>query len=220
MSDTATLQRLLTWLSPAFPVGSFAWSQGLETAISDGRVKLAADLKDWISGSLAHGGLRTDAIILAQAWRAAGDAAMLQELADLALALTAASERRMETTLTGEAFAIAARTWPSDVFARLPRPCPYPVAVGAIGGAQGIGLHDLLLGYLTAAVHSQVSVAVRLVPLGQTAGLQVMAGLEAAVAALADVATSASLDDIGGIAYAADIAQMRHETIAIRVFRS
>lgn len=220
MSDTAALQRLLTWLSPAFPVGSFAWSQGLETAISDGRVKLAADLKDWIGGSLAHGGLRTDAIILAQAWRAAGDAAMLRELADLALALTAASERQMETTLTGEAFAIAARAWPSDVFARLPQPCPYPVAVAAIGGAQGIGLHDLLLGYLTAAVHSQVSVAVRLVPLGQTAGLQVMAGLEAAVAALADVATSASLDDIGGIAYAADIAQMRHETIAIRVFRS
>ena len=91
MSDTAALQRLLTWLSPAFPVGSFAWSQGLETAIADGRVKIAADLKDWIGGSLAHGGLRTDAIILAHGWRAADEAAALQELADLALAVTAAS---------------------------------------------------------------------------------------------------------------------------------
>src|SRR4051794_1349548 len=160
MTDTASLQRLLTWLSPAFPVGSFAWSQGLETAIGDGRVKGAADLKDWIGGSLAHGGLKTDAIILAHAHRGADDARGVQELADLSFALTAASERQMETQLTGDAFSIAARAWPSDVFARLPETCPYSVAVGAIGSAQGIGLHDLLLGYVTAAVHAQVSVAV------------------------------------------------------------
>ena len=220
MSGSAALQRLLIWMSPAFPVGSFAWSQGLETAIGDGRVKLAGELTDWIGGSLAHGGLRTDAIILAHAHRGAGDGRTLQELADLSFALTAASERQMEMALTGEAFATAARAWPSDVFARLPESCPYPVAVGAIAAAQGIGLGDLLLGYLTAAVHAQVSVAVRLVPLGQTAGLQVMAGLEVAIADLAQAAARASLDDIGGIAYAADIAQMRHETIGTRVFRS
>ena len=217
---SAALQRLLTWLSPAFPVGSFAWSQGLETAIADGRVHGAAELRDWIAGALEAGTLRTDAIILAHAWRGHEEAAELHELADLAFALTAASERHAETALTGEAFGIAARAWPSDVFARLPRPCPYPVAVGAIGAAQGIGLDDLLLGYLTAAVHAQVSVAVRLVPLGQTAGLQVLAGLEPGVTALAGAAASARLDDIGSIAYAAEIAQMRHETIGTRVFRS
>jgi urease accessory protein len=220
MTHPTSLQRLLTWLSPAFPVGAFAWSQGLETAIADGRVVAAADLKDWIGGGLAHGALKTDAIILAHAHRAAGDAAQLQELADLNFALTAASERTMETALTGEAFGMAARAWPSDVFARLPQPCPYPVAVGAIAGAQGIGLTETLICYLTASVHSQVSVAVRLVPLGQTAGLQVMVGLEPAIASLAEAAAKATLDDIGGIAYAADIAQMRHETIGVRVFRS
>lgn len=220
MAEPAALQRLLTWLSPAFPVGTFAWSQGLETAIAGGAVTDAASLKDWIGGSLAHGALRTDAILLAQAYRAENDAAALAELGGLGLALTAASEWYLEAALTGETFATAARAWPSDVFARLPQPCPYPVAVGAVAGAQQIGLEATLLGYLTAAVHAQVSVAVRLVPLGQTAGLQVMAGLEPAVAALAATAASASLDDIGGIAYAADIAQMRHETIGTRVFRS
>jgi len=220
MTDTAALQRLLTWLSPAFPVGAFAWSQGLETAIADGRIKTGGDLKSWLDGLIAHGGLKTDAIILAHAHRGHDDAGKLRELADLLLALTASSERTLETTLTGDNFAIAARAWPSDVFARLPEPCPYPVAVGAIAGAQGIALHDTLVGYLTAAIHSQVSVAVRLVPLGQTAGLQVMAGLELAIAALAETAASAGLDAIGGIAYAADIAQMRHETLGIRVFRS
>jgi urease accessory protein len=220
MADLTALQRLLTWLSPAFPVGTFAWSQGLETAIADGRVADAATLKDWIGGSLAHGALKTDAILLAHAYRDETDPAKLAELAELGLALTAASERHFEAALTGETFGIAARAWPSDVFARLLQPCPYPVVVGAVAGAQQIGLDETLIGYLTASVHSQVSVAVRLVPLGQTAGLQVMAGLETAVAALAKTAANASLDDIGGIAYGADIAQMRHETIGTRVFRS
>ena len=220
MAEPAALQRLLTWLSPAFPVGTFAWSQGLETAIASGRVGDAANLKDWIGGSLAHGALKTDAILLAHSYRCETDAWKLAELADLGLALTAAGERHFETSLTGDTFAIAARAWPSDVFARLPQPCPYPVVVGAVAGAQQIGQSETLLGYLTAAVQSQVSVAVRLVPLGQTAGLQMLAGLEPAVAALAATAATASLDDIGGIAYAADIAQMRHETIGTRVFRS
>ena len=91
MTDATALQRLLTWLSPAFPVGSFAWSQGLETAIADGRVTDAASLKDWIGGSLAHGVLKTDAILLAQAWKLEADSGALREIAELGLALTAAS---------------------------------------------------------------------------------------------------------------------------------
>jgi len=220
MAETSALQRLLTWLSPAFPVGAFAWSQGLETAIADGRVTDAEQLREWIAGALACGALRTDAILLAQAHAASSDAARLREIADLCLALTPARERHLETTLTGDAFAMAARAWPSDVFARLPHPCPYPVAVGAIAAAHGIASDDTLTAWLTASVHAQVSVAVRLVPLGQTAGLQVMAALEASIARLAAEAAVASLDDIGTIAYAADIAQMRHETMTTRIFRS
>lgn len=217
---STALQRLLTFLSPAFPVGAFAWSQGLETAIADGRVTTAGDLQDWIGGTLAFGGTRTDAILMAHAHRGADDAGQLREISELAVALTAPAERCSETLLTGNAFIVAARAWPCDVYARLPDPCPYPVAVGAVASAQGIALDDALLGYLTAIVQSQVSVAVRLVPLGQTAGLQVMAALEAAVAALAVTAAKATLDDLGGIAYAAEIAQMRHETLGVRVFRS
>jgi urease accessory protein len=220
MTAPASLQRLLTWLSPAFPVGGFAWSQGLETAIADKRIVDAAALRDWIGGTLAHGGMKTDAIILAYAHRNHESASALAELADLALALTAAAERHNETTLTGEAFATAARAWPSDVYARLPEPCPYPVAVGAIAAAHGIACEDTLIAYLTAAVHAHISVAVRLVPLGQTAGLQVMAALEPIVATLAQTAATASLDDIGTSSYATDIAQMRHETLPVRVFRS
>lgn len=220
MSDTAALQKLLTWLSPAFPVGAFAWSAGLETVIAERRVHDRQTTQDWIAANLTHGGIRTDTILLAHAHRGNGDPATLRDLADLCLALIPARERIEETTITGDAFAAAANAWPSPVFGRLPAPCPYPVAIGAIAAAHDIGLEATLTAFLTATVHGQVSVAVRLVPIGQSDGLAIMAALEGSIAAMAMQCQHAGLDDIGSMAYAADIAQMRHETLRTRIFRS
>lgn len=220
MTASSDLQKLLTWLSPAFPVGAFAWSAGLETAVVNRTVHDRASTQDWIGGMLAHGGLRNDGILLAHAHGAARDPATLRDLADLCLALTPARERHNETTITGAAFATAAHAWPTPVLAHLPEPCPYPIAVGAIAAGHGIALDATLLAWLTATVHGQVSVAVRLVPIGQSDGLAIMAALEPAMASMAALCQHAALDDIGGVAYAADIAQMAHETLTTRIFRS
>ena len=217
MSD---LQKLLTWLSPAFPVGAFAWSAGLETAIVTGAVRDRETTQSWIAGTLAHGAMRTDAILLAHAYRNAQDIDTLNDLADLCLALTPALERHTETTITGNAFVQAAKAWPASNAVQLPDPCPYPIAVGAVAQANGIALQPTLLAWLTASVHAQVSVAVRLVPIGQTDGLTIMAALERDIAAAAETYGQAGLDDVGSIAYAADIAQMAHETLPTRIFRS
>ena len=220
MTEPQALQKLMTWLSPAFPVGAFAWSAGLETAIATGKVVDAAATQNWIEGGMHHGGMRADAILLAHAHAASGDAASLSDLADLSLALIPSRERHAETTMTGDAFLKAAQAWPSPTYAALPQPCPYPIAVGACAAAHGIDLADTLLTFLTATVHGQVSVAVRLVPIGQTDGLAIMAALEPAIAMLAAAAATATLDDLGSIAYAQDIAQMLHETQTTRIFRS
>lgn len=220
MSSNSDLQKLLTWLSPAFPVGAFAWSAGLESAIVTGTVHDRATTQAWIEGVLHHGSLRTDAILLAHAHRAASDPAALRDLADLCLALTPARERHDETTITGAAFAAAAGAWPTPTLANLPPTCPYPIAVGAIAAGHAIALDATLLAWLTASIHSQVSVAVRLVPIGQSDGLAIMAALEPAIASVASLCQHAALDDIGTVAYAADIAQMSHETLTTRIFRS
>lgn len=220
MTAPAQLQKLVTWLSPAFPVGAFAWSAGLETAIADRIVTDSMSVQNWIEGAVLNGGLRTDAMILAAAHAAVNDAGRLAEIATLCLALTPSAERWRETTITADSFRKAVAAWPVDNAPDLPLPCPYPVAVGAVAAAHGIGRRDTLLAFVTAAVHGQVSVAVRLVPLGQSDGLKVMASVEAQVARLAEAAETASLAEIGGMAYAADIAQMRHETLEPRIFRS
>ena len=220
MSALPGLQKLLTWMSPAFPVGAFAWSAGLEAAIVARAVHDRTTAQSWIEGLLHHGGLRNDAIVLAHAYWAASDPVAIQDLADLCLALVPARERHEESTIIGAAFISAVRAWPDAVVDTLPQPCPYPVAVGAIAAAHGIGLPDTLLAWLTAGVHAQVSVAVRLVPIGQNDGLAIMAALEPAIAATAALCQHAALDDIGAVAYAADIAQMAHETQTTRIFRS
>lgn len=214
------LQRLMTWLSPAFPVGAFAYSAGLETAIVQKAIINAEQLQDWLCGTLNSGSGFTDAIILAQAHRADSNPTKLRELADFCHALTPSSQRIQEMDLLGNAFIDAARAWPTTVHDKLPSPCPYAVAVGAIAGSHNIPLLSTLTAYLTAFAHAQISVAVRLVPLGQTDGLHVLADLEPTIAAIASDAASKTLDDIGSIAYAADIAAMRHETLRSRIFRS
>ncbi len=220
MADTTALQRLLTWLSPAFPVGAFAYSAGLETAISQGTVTNAASLAAWLEAVLGHGSPATDAILLAAAHRGLEDEGTLSGLADLCRALTPSKQRCEELDTTGSAFVEAAAAWPHAILERLPRPCPYPVAVGAIAAAHGIPREDATLAYLTAFTQNQVSVAVRLVPLGQTEGLRVLARLEPLVAECARHAATRTLDDIGTIGYASDIAAMAHETLNSRIFRS
>ncbi|WP_108398663.1 urease accessory protein UreF [Devosia submarina] len=215
---TVALQRLMAFLSPAFPVGGFAWSAGLETAIAEGSVSDGATTGQWLEGLLHHGSFKTDAILLCEAHRHNADPFYLGELSELCLALTVASERQAELLQMGDAFVKAAGVWPVPI--ELPSQAPYPIAVGAIAAAHGIGVAEAALAFLTAQVQAQISVAVRLVPIGQNAGLRALVALEPAIADLANFCSTATLKDLGTIGYAADIAQMRHDTLPTRIFRS
>ncbi len=226
MAETDRLLRLFTWLSPAFPIGGFAYSQGLETAIVDGRVTDSETLSDWIAGQLHSGALRSDAYFLAIAARAVSSNAAqdFAEAAELALALQISSERHAETTEQARSFLLAASSWPAAVpewlSPALEEPVVLPVAFGAMAALHQIETHPATLGYVNAVISQQISVAVRLVPLGQTQGLAVQARLEPQAAALARAAAPATVSDIGGIAYGTDIASLRHEDLDVRIFRS
>lgn len=220
MTDRLTLQRLIVWASPAFPTGAFGYSAGLETAIADGRVRTREQVLEWVRGNLVAGSMRNDAIVLASALRDQEDADALQELADLVDTLQCASKRLKELHVTGNAFVAAARAWKPELAGDLPSPCPYPVAFGAVCGRSGIGAADAIAAYLTVQVQTQVSVAVRLVPIGQTQALEIQSALEGEISQLAEDYAALDLGDLGAIAIAADIAAQRHETLETRIFRS
>lgn len=218
MTDPSLI-RLMTWLSPAFPTGGFAYSHGLEWAVEAGDVTDTDTLREWLRDVLHHGAGRTDCILLRHAHRAAADPAALADLAALATAMAPSRERRLESLGQGNAFILAAAPWRDDLLAGLDQ-VPYPVAVGAMAGASGIAEDDTALGYLQAIAANLVSAAVRLVPLGQSAGLMVLAALEADLLAVAAQTRDAGLDDLGTACFRADLAAMRHETQYTRLFRS
>ncbi|MFL5019642.1 MAG: urease accessory protein UreF [Rhizobium sp.] len=218
--ELQALLRLTAWLSPAFPIGGFAYSGGLERAVADGLVTDAASLAAWTGTLIGNGSVWNDAVLLAESHRHQAEAARLAEIAALAEALAGSRERHQETMLLGEAFLAAAGAWPDDVFERLPGKAAYPVAVGAVAGAHGIGSEKVLAVFLHAYASQAVSSGIRLGIAGQRDGVAVLAGLEEHLAKIARQAAISTLDDLGSATVQADIASLRHETQATRLFRS
>jgi urease accessory protein len=213
--DPRPLLHLLAWLSPAFPTGGFAYSHGLEWAVEAGDIKDAATLQDWLVDIVAHGSVRSDTILLRHAHRNASDPTTLREIVALGLAATPSRERRDEALNQGRAFSLAVAPW-----ARVPDDMPYAVAIGVAAAGKRIPEDDTAVAYVQAFVTNLISAAVRLVPLGQTAGLRVLAALEPVILATAQATKTATLDDLGGCTFRSDLAAMRHETQYTRLFRS
>lgn len=225
--EDAGLLRLLTWLSPSFPVGAFSYSHGLEWSVEAGDVTDRVALVDWLETLLAHGGLRSDGVVFARAHDAVtdGDATALREVAELAAAFQPSRERRLETLNQGAAFVTAIRAaFPTPALDLLAHawdgPVAYPVAVAVACAGHGVARRPALTAFLHAGVANLVSAAVRLVPLGQTDGLRTLATLEPAIGLAAIKAEATPLEHLSGAALRSDIASMRHETQRTRLFRT
>jgi urease accessory protein len=221
------LYRLLAWLSPAYPIGAYTYSHGLETAVEAGLVASTETLTDWIEVVLAHGSGLSDVIFLSEAWRAVttGEETKLETLAAHAMAFQPAAEFRLETAQQGRAFLEATtRAWPCPVLARLQAMAipalPYPIVVGTACAGHGIALRWSIGGYLHGFAANLASAGVRLIPLGQSAGLAVMAGLEPVVEAVTEVALASGLESLASATPMVDWCSMQHETQYTRLFRS
>lgn len=226
----AALYRLLTWLSPGYPLGAFSYSHGLEHAVEAGLVRDAAGLEAYAAAALAYGAARVDAALLAAAWEAAqrDDLAALEELADLGVAWRGSAELGLESTAQGAAFlrttiaasphslldALASRREVSGA------PMPLPVALGAAAAVHGVPMTQTATAFLHAFAAGLVSAGVRLVPLGQTDGQRVLAALESIIHGAAAEAGGTPLDEVGTAAPVIDWCSMRHETQHTRLFRS
>ncbi|TPK89691.1 urease accessory protein UreF [Mesorhizobium sp. B2-4-12] len=214
------LLRLMAWLSPAFPVGGFAYSHGLERAMHDGLIADAGSLAQWLETLVEMGSGWNDAVLFAESWRRARTAGDLDDVAALAEALAGSRERHAETTQQGAAFLKAAAAWPNPVLERLPADCAYCIAVGAAAGGHGIGLQDALSAFLQAFFSNLVQAAIRLGTIGQSEATLLLAGFEPLALATAARASRSTLDDLGGCAFVSEIMAMKHETQYSRLFRS
>lgn len=230
MPTDRKLLRLFTWLSPAFPVGGYTYSHGIEYAVESGLVRDSESLLEWAEGILEFGAGRSDSMFFREAWEAAsrGDAKALDKVAELAHVFRPSRELALENSAQGQAFLRSVSdTWPHpflsawhDRLASAKRSAAYPVAVAVVSALEEIPLDDALAAYLHAFAANLVSAGVRLIPLGQTAGLKTICTLEPSVLKARDAALKAESRDLGTAAPMVDWTSMRHETQYTRLFRS
>lgn len=223
----AALYRLMIWLSPAYPIGAFSYSSGIEWAVEAGDLTSAATLRGWLVAMLTVGAGFNDGIFFAAAHRAAmrGDDAAIVALAELAAAFVSSRERYLETTTLGRAFVeVTDAAWPCTALTKLKQLCAgpvaYPIAVATACAGHGIPLAPAMHAFMTAVAANWISAGVRLIPLGHTDSQRLLNALERAIAATAQRALTATLDDLGSACFRADLASMAHEAQYTRLFRS
>jgi len=225
---TDALYRLLAWLSPAYPIGAFSYSHGIETAVEEGFIEDRASLATWLETVLRDGTGRVDGALFAAAWRAAeaNDWPAFDAIAERAAAWRGTSEMALESRQQGGSFLSITRTaWPHPALVaaheRLGGELALPVAVALAAAVHGIALETALGGYLHAFTANLISAAVRTVPLGQTDGQLALAALEGAVRRTAEVALAVlDLDEVGTATPLLDWCSLSHETQYTRLFRS
>jgi urease accessory protein len=220
----APLLRLLQLSSPALPIGAFAYSQGLEYAVSAGWVSDEPSARGWIRGILAEAVARLDLPILARAhaaW-AAGDAAGAAEQSQFLLACRESRELVLEDQHLGQSLARvlaghgieAARSWirdPDATFAVL-------YALGAT--AWQIPVRAALLGYAYTWSEAQTGALSRVLPLGQLAVQRILFDVTDGASAAVDLALTVPDDAIGSFSPSHALASILHETQYTRLFRS
>jgi urease accessory protein len=224
------LLRLQTWLSPAFPTGSYSYSHGLEWAVETGDIHDRQSLVDWLEADLCYGSGRNEAIVFSEAWRCAlgDDRIRLAELAELAAAFRGTFEFALESSQQAMACLSTLRqVWPDPLLDCLSKilsehnvPSALAVVLGVSSGSLGIPVKVALPAFLQSYVANFVTASVRLIPLGQTDGQFAIARLEEAVTTTSVQAEDATINELGSAAFMVDLASMAHETQYTRLFRS
>ena len=224
------LLRLQTWLSPAFPIGAYSYSHGLERAVELGYIHDLVTLLEWLDADLRYGSVRNEAIFFGAAWAAARscERQKLLETAEVAAAYRGTAEFALESSQQAAAsLTVLRRVWPDPLLDWLWEslsereiPPALAVVIGARAARQGIPMKFALPAFLQSYVGNLVTAAVRLIPLGQTAGQLAVAELEQAVLTASDRAEEGSIEDLGSAAFVLDLVSMAHETQYTRLFRS
>ena len=222
--------RLLTWLSPTFPIGAYSYSHGLEWAVEAGHVHDRISLVDWLEADLCYGSGRNEAIFFVEAWRSAreSDLPKLFDIAELAAAFRGTSEFALESTQqAASCLSTLQQVWPDCALEWLSQTLSerrvqpsLAVVLGIASARQEISLELALPAFLQGYIANLVGAGVRLIPLGQTDGQLAIAALEQAVQRVSTQAATSEICDLGSAAFMVDLASMAHETQYTRIFRS
>jgi len=225
-----SLLRQQSWLSPAFPTGSYSYSHAIEWAVEAGDIHDRESLVDWLDVDLRCGSGRNEAIFFMEAMRCTikADCEKLLKVAELAAAFRGTAEFALETSQQAASCLVTLRrVWPdpfvetlSELLSEFKISPTLSVVLGVRTARQDIPAALALPAFLQSYLANLITAGVRLVPLGQTDGQLGIAELESAVVSVAAQAEEATIHDLGSAAFLIDLASASHETQYTRLFRS
>lgn len=222
-SPSLSLLRLMHLVTPALPIGAFAYSQGQEYAIDCGWLKTPEQVEDWIGGVLHKGVGRLDAPVLLrlyQAWQQ-DDQAAIEHWNRFLLASRESRELLEEDLQVGRALAILLASLGVE------RATPWRDRETSLASQFALAAvhwqieaHQCLLGYLWSWCENQIAAAGKTLPLGQTDAHNMLQRLLQQIPPVAEQASELGDEEIGGSLPGFAIASARHETQYSRLFRS
>lgn len=235
---------LLQLVSPSLPVGAYSYSEGIETLVQADRITTAAILEDWLTQELRYGAIRLEAAVLTRVYQAAhaNDLPRLSQWNQWVSALRETEELRQQSWQMGRSLvrllqALSQgkaegggqraegkvgkeeerlRVW----IEACGEPCNFVVAFGLAAADWQIDLQSTVLGYLHSWASNLVNAGVRLIPLGQTQGQQLLFNLYPQLEQTADQVLQLTDDELWNCSWGVTIASMNHETLYSRLFRS
>lgn len=213
--------RLLHLSSPSLPIGSFAYSQGLERAVDLGWIKNKTDCHDWLAGLMTHAMVRLDIPVLARCYRAwPHQHAQLATWDRFAIAARESAELRQEELDRGRMLMRCFARMSDEQEAPAYQPQSFVCAYSFVAWSFHIVLRSAAHAYLWSWLDNQVMAAIRLIPLGQSMGQQLLFHLAEEIPQAVDAGLSLEDNGLGASAPALALASIMHETQYTRLFRS
>lgn len=223
-----SLLGLLQLVSPALPVGAYSYSEGLEALVHAGTIDSQHTLEHWLTQELRYGAARLEAAVLVRGYRAI-QAQEVEQLLYWNRWLSAARETeelRLQSWQMGRSLLRLFQDLHPDSGSTLlltalkQDGCNFAIAFGMVAADWQLELHAAVLGYLYSWASNLVSAGVKLIPLGQTAGQQLLLNLQPDLEQATDAVLALQDDDLSNCGWGLALASMMHETQYSRLFRS
>ena len=224
MNDLALLS-LLQLTNSALPVGAYSYSEGLETLVDSGKIKDDQSLKHWLEQELHFGAIRLEAAVMVRGYRAAklGDLEGLSCWNAWVTAARETEELRQQSWQMGRALVRLLQQLQPQLVPMVTacgQPCNYAIAFALAATHWQISEKAAVLGYLHSWATNLISAGVKLIPLGQTAGQQLLLNLHPTTIRATEAILLLEDDDLSSCSWGLALASMAHETQYTRLFRS
>ena len=219
------LWKILQLASPALPVGAYSYSEGLEVLADQGTLKTAEDLQTWLTLELSYGSIAVEGAVFVRSYQAMQN----QDLTGLRYwnewwsALRETQELRQQSWQMGRSLVRLGMAWEPSLqpwFEAAGDPCNFVTAFATIAAHWNLPLEAIVGAYLHSWLTNLVNAGVKLIPLGQTAGQQMLLHLQPALAQATHYALSQEDDQLGGWSHGLAIVSSQHETLYTRLFQS